>query len=672
MDMRRDDNDPYMSQHKYSVSLGIGRSQDGDENDSTPLPNPSASTSGTAVSPTSIDTTTRNSPPDLYERTAAILSAKADTITTETFHLAPKQVEQVSEPPAWEHHPSANACSPILSDVPDHDHRSSRYSASTFPAAIKILVSNNVAGSIIGRSGQTISDLQAQSSTRIKLSQSGDYYPGTQDRVCLVQGHTENIKRAAEMLLTRLYELQQQQHYHHLTWPRQHPERAMMQHHDASYGGINIDPTTHTLIPAFSFVVQVLVPTPCCGMIIGKGGTNVKHMVDSSGVYSVNLSPKEGGGIDFLQEAMYPPQPQGFAGTRQLSKTAERVVSIAGSDLKSCIKCLFIILDGMAAHPDISRYANMTTSYLRTLPTNALDAVAGAQGMPAPCGPVPGISPLHEGGGVFHGAIHQSHDNLVVLNNQFQDQQEMSPTSPLKFSHMPQNTLSYNSMPGLLVPHSPQASGLYQQHSPARTPLQAEHNAIFYGSHSGYGAARTISGSMSAPDLLAMQMHESLRVSEPPSAQIDHSFPFPLQIPQPTHQPPGFQAHVAVPDSLIGSILGRGGQTLNEMQFLSGTRIRISQRGEYLPGTRNRVVTIRGPTAQGVATVQYLISKRMDVLPPGSLYLPVPPDNIDLHGMGSNMAATATATMPTSFYSLQQVPICSAAESTEALHDHPP
>ena len=87
-----------------------------------------------------------------------------------------------------------------------------RYNPGAYPSAIKLLVSNNVAGSIIGRAGQTIMDLQTQSSARIKLSQTGDFYPGTQDRVCLVQGQLENVKTAVTLLVDRLYKLQEQQH----------------------------------------------------------------------------------------------------------------------------------------------------------------------------------------------------------------------------------------------------------------------------------------------------------------------------------------------------------------------------------------------------------------------------------------------------------------------------
>jgi RNA-binding protein Nova len=527
-----------------------------------------------------VDTqTTTSSSPNLFQTIAESSTLQAS-------------LQESAIPSAYTGHPP---------DIADDYDCAGRYNASTFPSAIKLLVSNNVAGSIIGRSGQTISDLQAQSATRIKLSQSGDYYPGTQDRVCLVQGQPESVKKAVSLLLTRLYALQQQQHYHHFAWQRQEQERAIS--HDPNYGQMDQHPP---LIPAFAFVVQILVPTPCCGMIIGKGGANVKHMVDSSGVSSVRLSPKEGGD----QEATYPPTHQGFAQAGPMSTSTERVVSITGPDLNSCLKCLFIALDGMASHPEISRYANMTTSYSRGLSTvSAQNAYDGIQTTTR------GLTPRHDV--AYSNVNYDSHENLSGLDGSFLERDSpalgfLSPQQRLADTRM------YNPMSMSPATFFPQESGAYQQQSPARSPLQSVQNSILYVAQPSYGNA--MSASVSAPDLLAMHMQESLRVSEP-LAHMDHNTQFAPQIPERTHQPPGFQALLAIPDSLIGSVLGRGGKTLNELQLLSNTRIQISQRGEYMPGTKDRIVTIRGQSAQGVTAAQFLMSQRM-VLPPTAVTTP--------------------------------------------------
>jgi RNA-binding protein Nova len=492
------------------------------------------------------------------------------------------------------------------------------------------LVSNNVAGSIIGRSGQTISDLQAQSGTRIKLSQAGDYFPGTQDRVCLVQGQGEHLKRAVNMLLTRLYALQQQQHYHHFAWQRQQQERGLMPH-EPMFGVP--DPMQAQVIPGFSFVVRILVPIPCCGMIIGKGGINVKQMVDNSGVSSVRLSPKEGGGPD--APPIYPAGQSPAAAAALVSATAERVVTITGPDLNSCLGCLHIILDGMTSHPDISRYANMTTSYTRVMAA-AQDAFSGAQTVVTGA---PTRRQLDQGVDSFLGGQQQpqqegfAHTGTVERSpsHGYLDRLQQSPSLMQPADPMAQ----FVAFGGQSAPFLPQENSI---RAPPIQPIQMQQNPVYvmpHGTTSPFPTGRSHDESMgmppshSAPDLLALQMQNTLRVSDHVvDANSAASFPgassFSHQLPQPTHSPPGFAAQVAIADNVIGSILGRGGRTLNELQVLSNTRIRISQRGEYLPGTKNRVVTIRGPTSQSVSTAQYLMSQRMVLPPTASTYMDRP------------------------------------------------
>jgi hypothetical protein len=160
--------------------------------------------------------------------------------------------------------------------------------------------------------------------------------------------------------------------------------------------------------------------------------------------------------------------------------------------------------------------------------------------------------------------------------------------------------------PAVFMPPSPE-----YHHSPVRAPIPRSHsNTSLPFGLMGVDAPRPPSVSASAPDLLALQFQETLRMSDPHRIE-------PSQPPQMYGGPQqyGFTVQVAIPDSLIGSILGRGGRTLNELQMQSNTRIRISQRGEYVPGTKNRIVMIRGPTAQSVTMAQMLMSQRM-VLPP--------------------------------------------------------
>jgi predicted RNA-binding protein YlqC (UPF0109 family) len=483
------------------------------------------------------------------------------------------------------------------------DEDNARYNHGAFPSAIKLLVSNNVAGSIIGRAGQTISELQTQSSARIKLSQTGDYYPGTQDRVCLVQGQVENVKVALQLLLERLFMLQEQQQSQHAEWQPKIEDEIVATTPAAAA------PTDSP--NRFDFVVRLLVPSSSCGMIIGKSGANIKHMEESSGVSSVRLSPKEG------------PDPNNTTSTI-LSGTSERVVTLTGPTLQSCLSCLYIVLDGMGANHEICRYTNMTTSYSRLI------LPGGYAAAPQPVRPVllgpssPGEWEVPATYGEFTSKRSSSQPDLVHMPIDQQGVSRMPPESPREPAvHLPSGEATQHYSPvfhdapqpyrtdnALLMPttgQAPQPSNIGGQLYLVLSPT------------TGQMEYQSIRNSSSAPDLLALQFQESMRVSNPPnSGPLDFTH-FAPQLPQAT--PPGFSAQVLVPDTMIGSILGRGGRTLNELQMHSNTRIRISQRGEYVPGTRNRVVSIRGPTAHSVSLAQYLMSQRM-VLPPTASFSP--------------------------------------------------
>ena len=53
---------------------------------------------------------------------------------------------------------------------------------------LKILVPAVASGAIIGKGGETIADIQKQTGTKIKMSKANDFYPGTTERVGLLQG----------------------------------------------------------------------------------------------------------------------------------------------------------------------------------------------------------------------------------------------------------------------------------------------------------------------------------------------------------------------------------------------------------------------------------------------------------------------------------------------------
>ena len=65
-----------------------------------------------------------------------------------------------------------------------------------------------------------------------------------------------------------------------------------------------------------------------------------------------------------------------------------------------------------------------------------------------------------------------------------------------------------------------------------------------------------------------------------------------------------------VAESIVGAILGPGGKGIVELQQFTQTNIQISKKGVYVPGTRNRIVTITG-TPTNINKAQYLIQQRI-------------------------------------------------------------
>lgn len=120
---------------------------------------------------------------------------------------------------------------------------------------IKILIPNYAAGSIIGKGGQNIAQVQQTTGARIKLSPNNDYYPGTQERIGLIIGELENITAMLNFVIEKI---------------RQEPQ------------GLKMNPSI-TFDRERSKQMKVIVPNSTAGMIIGKGGVTIKSINEQTG-----------------------------------------------------------------------------------------------------------------------------------------------------------------------------------------------------------------------------------------------------------------------------------------------------------------------------------------------------------------------------------------------------
>ncbi|KAG5449736.1 RNA-binding protein Nova-1 [Clonorchis sinensis] len=129
----------------------------------------------------------------------------------------------------------------------------------------KILVPSIAAGAIIGKGGEAITDIQNKTSAKVKMSKANDFYPGTTERVCLIVGTIDSILRVFQYISEKIYEK---------------PESILR---STNKGG-RMPAERHKQ-------VKILVPNSTAGIIIGKGGSFIKEVKESTGVF-IQVSQK--------------------------------------------------------------------------------------------------------------------------------------------------------------------------------------------------------------------------------------------------------------------------------------------------------------------------------------------------------------------------------------------
>ena len=133
---------------------------------------------------------------------------------------------------------------------------------------------------------------------------------------------------------------------------------------------------------------------------------------------------------------------------------------------------------------------------------------------------------------------------------------------------------------------------------PSSSTLMFPAQGQFWSDASSGGTPGSSSGMPSVTELTG-SFQERMSLSDP-----THVLPPPLPASE-------FLTRMEAPDSMIGSILGRGGKVLNRIQSSTQTRIRLSQRGVFVPGTTNRIITITGTTSESVEHAMAEIKERL-------------------------------------------------------------
>ncbi|XP_027855294.1 RNA-binding protein Nova-2 isoform X4 [Xiphophorus couchianus] len=324
---------------------------------------------------------------------------------------------------------------------------------------------------------------------------------------------------------------------------------------------------------------KLIVPNSTAGLIIGKGGATVKAVMEQSGAW-VQLSQKPEG-IN-LQERVVTISGE----PEQNRKAVEIIIQKIQEDPQSssCLNISYSNITGPVANsnPTGSPYANST----EVMPAAAAAAAATASSLLGQAG-LAGVGTFPTTMSSFSG------NDLLAIT---------SALNTLASYGYNTNSLGLGLNPaaasGVLAavaananPAAAAAANLLASYASDASTSVAHPVASLGGLSLGSLAAATgaTNGYLSAASpLVASSLLATEKLAEGAKEVVE----------------------IAVPENLVGAILGKGGKTLVEYQELTGARIQISKKGEFIPGTRNRKVTITGSQAATQAA-QYLISQRI-------------------------------------------------------------
>jgi RNA-binding protein Nova len=186
--------------------------------------------------------------------------------------------------------------------------------------SIKMLLSNNLAGSLIGLGGKSIKDLIEVSGAKVHVSASAEPYPGTSDRVIAISGDLESVSLAQNLIWEMIGLITSAENPREVQWNPKDMVNFLGQNDGVEVTG------------------KVTIPAAAGGLILGKGGSNIQSMAEESGA-NIGMSSKE--------EAIF---------------TQERVLTITGT-LGSCMKATSLIMQKLDEPAEFTPYVNKGTTY---------------------------------------------------------------------------------------------------------------------------------------------------------------------------------------------------------------------------------------------------------------------------------------------------------------------
>ncbi|KAG1362531.1 putative protein BTR1 [Cocos nucifera] len=432
---------------------------------------------------------------------------------------------------------------------------------------IRFLVSNIAAGCIIGKGGSTITELQSQSGARIQLSRNHEFYPGTTDRIIMVSGATNEIIKAMELILEKL-----------LTEAEESNDAESKSK------------------------VRLIVPHSSCGGIIGKAGSTIKSFVEDSGA-GIKISPQDNNHVGLN----------------------DRLATITGS-LEEQIRAIFLILSRLTEDTHYSQsiitpypYAELTGIMHHTVPYPH-----GVSFDLENCEKIQGCTTF--GAALVSGArikvsdrgdfISGTFDRKVTITGSWGAINAAESMIMHKISSISARSFVEDSGAGIKI--SPQDNnhvGLNDRLATITGSLEEQIRAIFlilsrltedthysqsiitpypYAGINFAGAHGIPIGyvipSVASNPLGGMNGYGG----KYPNSKVMTSPVVSTRLSAGTSEGRGNSLMIGVADEHIGAVVGRGGRNIMEISQVSGARIKVSDRGDFISGTFDRKVIITG------------------------------------------------------------------------------
>ncbi|XP_036366456.1 poly(rC)-binding protein 3 isoform X7 [Octopus sinensis] len=334
---------------------------------------------------------------------------------------------------------------------------------------VRMVMQGKEVGSIIGKKGDNIKKFREESGAKINISDGS-----CPERIVTITGSLESINRAFTMICKKFEE------------------------------DLQNTPT----VPKPPVTLRLVVPASQCGSLIGKGGSKIKEIRESTGA-SIQVA------------------------SEMLPNSTERAVTISGT-ADAIIQCIQSICSIML---EVNNGVATTDPFLHS-PTYPLNSFylpflqSPPKGATIPYRPKPVMPPVIFAGGQAY------------------------------------------TIQGQVPVPSPEVNKLHHQFSLGQTvPIIPAASQTLLPGHLSLPGVSPVS--FSRPNNAAATVQNSQQTTE-----------------------------MSIPNDLIGCIIGRAGQKINEIRQISGATIKISNAEE---GSSDRKVTITG-TPDTIGLAQYLIN----------------------------------------------------------------